>query len=256
MSSLKIPVDLDTELLAAEFESRSAHEVISWALDEFGSRVAVCTSFQADGMVILDIAHSIDPSVKVFTIDTGRLPCETHELIDEVRDRYGIAIEVYHPDHEDLAAYVTKHGSNSFYRSVSLRMLCCELRKVEPLNRALSGRDAWIAGLRRGQSENRASTGKVERDAAHGNILKINPLADWTEQQVWDHVRNNNVPYNKLYDHGYTSIGCEPCTRAVGPGEDSRAGRWWWETGVPKECGIHLTPADRKIVAAIDSGQG
>jgi len=135
---------------------------------------------------------------------------------------------------------VTKHGINPFYRSVSLRLLCCEIRKVNPLNRALSNLDAWVTGLRRAQSGTRTGTAKLEVDASHGGIIKVNPLADWSEGQVWDYIRANDVPYNALYDKGYTSIGCAPCTRPTQPGEDPRAGRWWWENGVPKECGIHL----------------
>jgi phosphoadenosine phosphosulfate reductase len=237
--------ELDTHLpqIIAEYENKSAEDVISWTLDTFQHRAAICTSFQAEGMVILDLACRIDPGVRVFTIDTGRLPLETYELIDRVREHYGIDIEVYYPDQKELAQMVTQHGINSFYRSVSLRLLCCEVRKVNPLNRVLQDLDAWITGLRRSQSQTRASVCKVEVDRDHGNIIKVNPLADWSEQQVWEYIRANQLPYNRLYDQGYTSIGCAPCTRAVAPGEDQRAGRWWWENGVPKECGIHLRPS-------------
>lgn len=232
--------EADVHVLAARYEARSAEDIIAWTLEAFDSRAAICTSFQAEGMVILDMACRIDPGVRVFTIDTGRLPQETYELVDRVREHYGIRVEVHYPDNEELAQMVSKHGINSFYRSVSLRMLCCEIRKVNPLNRALSGLDAWVTGLRRSHSGMRAATGKVEIDEAHGGILKVNPLANWSNQQVWDYIRANDVPYNELYDRGYASIGCAPCTRAVQPGEDQRAGRWWWESGVPKECGIHL----------------
>jgi thioredoxin-dependent adenylylsulfate APS reductase len=193
-------------------------------------------------MVILDLACRIDPGVRVFTIDTGRLPLETYELIDRVREHYGIDIEVHYPDQKELAQMVTQHGINSFYRSVSLRLLCCEVRKVKPLSRVLQNLDAWVTGLRRSQSQTRVNVPKIELDEEHGNIIKVNPLADWSEQQVWEYIRANRLPYNQLYDQGYTSIGCAPCTRPVAPGEDQRAGRWWWENGVPKECGIHLRP--------------
>ncbi len=234
------PAATDIDAVADEYETRSAEDVIRWALDRFGPMVAISTSFQAVGAVILDIAHHVDPDVRVFTIDTGRLPQETYDLIDRVREYYGISVDVYYPDNEELALMVSKHGINPFYRSVSLRLLCCNLRKVEPMNRALKDLDAWITGLRRSQDETRANVDKIEVDTGHGGIIKINPLADWSNDQVWEYIKANQVPYNELYDRGYTSIGCAPCTRTISPGEDLRAGRWWWEKGMPKECGIHL----------------
>ena len=233
----------DVPALAAEYETRPAEDVVRWAIESFGSMVAISTSFQAEGTVILDMAHRIDPGVKVFTIDTGRLPQETYDLIDRIRDHYGIKVQVYYPDHQELAGLVGEHGVNPFYRSVSLRLLCCNIRKVEPLNRALKDLDAWISGLRRSQAETRAKAAKIEVDAGHGRVIKVNPLADWSHDQVWDYIKANQLPYNELYDRGYTSIGCAPCTRAIEPGEDLRAGRWWWEKGMPKECGIHVGPA-------------
>ncbi len=237
------PAAVDVNALTDEYEPRPAEEVIRWALERFGSTVAISTSFQAEGMVILDMAHHIDPNVKVFTIDTGRLPEETYALMDRVREYYGISVGVYYPDNEDLAQMVSEHGVNPFYRSVSLRLLCCNLRKVEPMRHALKDLNAWISGLRRSQDATRATVGKIEVDTSHGGIIKINPLADWSYDQVWEHIRANQVPYNELYDRGYTSIGCAPCTRPTTPGEDFRAGRWWWEKGMPKECGIHLGQA-------------
>jgi len=226
--------------LADEYEAHPAEEVILWALESFGPMVAISTSFQAESMVILDMAYRIDPNVKVFTIDTGRLPQETYGLIDRVREYYGISVDVYYPDSEELAQMVSKHGVNPFYRSVSLRLLCCNLRKVEPMNRALKDLDAWISGLRRSQDETRANVGKIEVDIGHASIIKINPLADWSYDQVWEYIKAKKVPYNELYDQGYTSIGCAPCTRPTTSGEGLRAGRWWWEKGMSKECGIHL----------------
>ena len=152
-------------------------------------------------------------------------------------------VDVYHPDHEELTQFVGEQGVNPFYRSVSLRLACCEIRKVNPLNRALEQYDAWITGLRRTQNKTRAGVAKVELDPAHGGMLKLNPLADWDYERVWQYIRANDVPYNSLYDKGYTSIGCAPCTRPIEPGEDLRAGRWWWENGFPSECGIHVDPA-------------
>ena len=236
-------VDTRFTELAGALENASAREVIARAVEAFGDRVALCTSFQAEGMVILDIASELQPRLPVFTVDTGRLPQETYDLIDAVRDRYGVEVDVYHPDQEELTQFVGEHGVNPFYRSVSLRLACCEIRKVNPLNRALERYDAWITGLRRTQNKTRAGVAKVELDPAHGGMLKLNPLADWDYESVWQYIRANDVPYNSLYDKGYTSIGCAPCTRPIEPGEDLRAGRWWWENGFPSECGIHLDPA-------------
>jgi len=216
-----------------------AEEILGWAFGAFARhRIALCTSFQLEGMVILDMAWRIDPQVQVFTIDTGRLPAETLELIDQVRDRYRIGIEVLHPDATELSAFTTEHGVNPFYRSVELRLACCDLRKVQPLARRLASLDAWITGLRRSQSASRATTPTVAVDHAHGGILKINPLAGWSLEQVEAYTRRHDLPRNPLYARGYASIGCAPCTRAIAPGEDIRAGRWWWERG-DKECGIH-----------------
>jgi len=233
------------------YEAMSPDAIIEWAVQSFGSKLALVTSFQAEGMVILDMAQRIDPNIRVVTVDTGRLPKETHELIDRVRDHYGCQIEVHFPDAAEVSSLVTTHGANSFYRSVSLRMLCCEARKVTPLNRALGQFDAWISGLRRSQSSSRSGTPKVEIDHAHDHMTKLNPLAEWTYEQVWDYIKANDVPHNALYDQGYTSIGCAPCTRAIEPGEDIRAGRWWWEGAEsPKECGIHVSPAFVKASTA------
>ena len=240
--------------LGQEFEGRSAEDVIRWALDTFGARIAISTSFQVEGMVVLDIAHRIDPNVRVLTVDTGRLPEETYDLIDRVREYYGVPIEVHYPDHDDLSSMITRHGANPFYNSVSLRLRCCEIRKVDPLKSALGNLDAWITGLRRSQSGTRANTSKVESDSAHGDIVKVNPLADWSPEEVWEYIKARDIPYNALYDQGYTSIGCAPCTRPTQPGEDPRAGRWWWETGVPKECGMHMPLSANGARAHVNGG--
>ena len=219
-----------------------AEAILGWALHEFPrDRIALCTSFQLEGMVILDMAWRIDPLVQVFTIDTGRLPAETLALIDQVRDRYRIRIEVLHPDANELSPFTTEHGVNPFYRSRELRLACCDLRKVRPLTRRLSTLDAWITGLSRAQSGFRGATQAITLDQAHGGILKVNPLAAWSLEQVEAYTQTHDLPRNALYARGYTSIGCAPCTRAIAPGEDIRAGRWWWELG-DKECGIHVTP--------------
>ena len=190
-------------------------------------------------MVIVDLASRVAPTFRVFTLDTGRLPQETHEMIDEVRRRYGVAVEVVAPDTAEVEAMVAAHGTNLFYQSVELRSRCCEVRKVRPLARKLAGLDAWAAGLRRSQGETRAGIAKVEQ--VDGRI-KLNPLADWTREQVEEYIRQFDVPVHPLYARGYTSIGCAPCTRAGAEGEGERAGRWWWEQDGRKECGIHFSP--------------
>lgn len=227
----------------AHLESASAQEVLAWGIETFGDRLAVCTSFQAEGMVILDIAARLNPAVRVFTLDTGRLPRQTYDLMAEVRRRYGIRVEVSFPDSREIEAMVGRRGPNLFYESVPQRMLCCEIRKVRPLDRKLKTLDAWVTGIRRGQNDTRAAVQKVEIDKAHGGITKLNPLADWTAAQVEAYTQEHDVPRHALYAQGYTSIGCDPCTRATQPGEGERAGRWWWESDeARKECGIHFSP--------------
>ncbi len=237
---------------AARFESARAEELLAWALERFHPRLAISAAGGVDGMAIIDMSWRINPAVRVFTLDTGRLPAETYQLFEEVRDRYGIEVEFEYPDREAASRLVTEHGPNLMYRAVDLRISCCEIRKVEPLKRKLATLDAWVSGLRREQWRTRKNVAKVEFDRDHGGVVKINPLADWSLEQVWDYVRENDVPYHELLDHGYTSIGCAPCTRAVMPGEPERAGRWWWEQQADKECGIHCsvgllgTPSDQE----------
>jgi phosphoadenosine phosphosulfate reductase len=226
---------------SGQAESQSAQEILGWALKNFGQRASLSCSFGApEGLVLLDMAHRIDPTSRVFVIDTGRLPQATYDLVDRVRDRYDKRIEVLFPRSEDVQSLVSTRGPNLFYESVEARQLCCRIRKVEPLERYLAGLDAWITGLRRDQSVTRTETRKIHLDDAHGGIVKINPLADWTRERVWSYVRGRNVPVNRLHAEGYPSVGCDPCSRAVAPGEDERAGRWWWENPETKECGIHI----------------
>ena len=207
---------------------------------EFG-QVAFASSLGAEDMVLADAIFTADLPIAVFTLDTGRLPRETLELLERMRSRYSPEVEIFRPQADEVARYVSTHGANAFYESVELRKSCCHIRKVEPLARALKGRDAWLTGLRRAQSVTRTDLPLREFDAAHG-LVKFNPLADWSEEEVWAYVRDREVPYNALHDRGYPSIGCDPCTRAIRPGEDIRAGRWWWESRDSKECGIHLSP--------------
>ena len=206
--------------------------------------VVFASSLGAEDMVVTDAIFANGLPIGVFTLDTGRLPRETLDLLDRIRSRYSRELEVFRPDADEVARYVSTHGVNAFYESVELRKSCCGIRKVEPLARALAGRDAWVTGLRRAQSVTRTELALREFDAIHG-LVKFNPLADWSEEQVWAYVRDRDVPYNALHDRGYPSIGCDPCTRAIRPGEDIRAGRWWWESRDSKECGIHVSPLSR-----------
>lgn len=226
--------------ITAALEDLPAEEVLRWALEKFSPKVALACSFQAEESVLIDMMHRIrGADFRIFSLDTGRLNQETYDCMDAIRQRYGVGIEVYFPDAIKVQEMVRTHGLNLFYNSIELRKLCCGIRKVEPLNRALSDLNAWMTGLRREQAVTRAEVSKIELDKDHGNILKINPLVDWTYEQVWDYIRDHNVPYNRLHDQGYPSIGCAPCTRAVKAVEDLRAGRWWWENPDTKECGLH-----------------
>ncbi|HWA11800.1 MAG TPA: phosphoadenylyl-sulfate reductase [Burkholderiales bacterium] len=204
-------------------------------------RAAFASSLGAEDMVLTDAIWTANLPITVFTLDTGRLPGQTLDLVRRAQEHYGRPIEIFRPDDQAVAAYVAAHGLNAFYESVELRKACCHVRKVEPLERALAGREAWITGLRRSQSVTRADLPQREFDAVHG-MVKFNPLADWSEDDVWAWIRSRGVPYNALHDRGYPSIGCDPCTRAIRPGEDVRAGRWWWEQRDSRECGIHVSP--------------
>lgn len=211
------------------------------AIERDHAPAVFASSFGAEDMVVVDAIARHAPGIGVFTLDTGRLPEETLALVDRVRDRYVLPIDVYSPDAARVEAFVRQHGVNAFYNGVELRQSCCAIRKTEPLARALAGKKAWVTGVRRGQSVTRSDVALEEYDEAHG-LRKFNPLADWSEDDVWTYLRARQVPYNPLHDHGYRSIGCAPCTRAVEPGEDVRAGRWWWEGADRKECGLHRRP--------------
>jgi phosphoadenosine phosphosulfate reductase len=199
---------------------------------------AFASSFGAEDMVLLDLIVRSAPGIEIFTLDTGRLPEETYALMKKVSERYGVKVRVYFPEAREVEEYVQQHGPNAFYESVELRKSCCHIRKVEPLKRALKDKKAWVTGMRREQSATRGDIAQSEFDQDHG-LYKFNPLYDWAEKEVWAYIRANNVPYNALHDKGYASIGCAPCTRAITPGEDLRAGRWWWEDAQNKECGLH-----------------
>jgi phosphoadenosine phosphosulfate reductase len=238
--SVELIDELEAGELSVELEGEEPETVLEWALERFSPRIALSTAFQVDGVALLDMAYAIDPGIRVFSVDTGRLPGETFELIERLRERYPkLALDLLSPNAAHLERMVARNGPNLFYRSVDDRLLCCNVRKVQPLVGHLAGLDAWITGLRRDQWATRTNIRKVEIDHDHGAIVKLSPLAEWTEEEVWEYVREHDVPYHPLYDRGYTSIGCAPCTRPVEAGDPLRAGRWWWERNAPKECGIH-----------------
>ena len=240
--TVAIPRSVIDTVLSRTFDDKPAEEILRWGLDTFAPRIALSASFGSpEGMVLLDMMHNIDPAkTRVFTIDTGRLHQETYDLMDRVRTRYEVEVEVYFPKPEAVQAMVREHGLNLFYDSVDLRKKCCGVRKVEPLERALADLDAWIAGLRPEQSVTRGDVRAVEIDEVHGGRIKLNPLVRWTREDVMAYVERNHVPVNRLHDQGYPSVGCVPCTRSIQPGEDERAGRWWWENADERECGIHV----------------
>ena len=221
-------------------ESATPQDVLLWAHEELGGDVALMSSFGLEDMALLDMFWRITPGARVMTLDTLRLPTETYTLFDQASARYGIKIEAFYPDMDEVREMVEERGYNLFYKGVDERMTCCRVRKVEPLGRALDSVDGWITGLRRDQGMDRGSIRIVDWDAAH-NAYKISPLANWTFDQVREYIDEFSVPYNELHDKGFPSLGCAPCTRAVRPGEDARAGRWWWESDPDaKECGLHL----------------
>ena len=218
---------------------KTPQEVLKWSFDNLHPRLAMASSFGAEDVVVIDMMMKINPKARIFTLDTGRLNQETYDVMDEIRKKYNVNIEVMFPDQNEVEQMVRVNGLNLFYHSVGNRKLCCGIRKVHPLNRILSTLDGWITGLRADQTEVRSNANKIELDEQHNNIIKINPIIEWTWDQTWDYIKKNNIPYNKLHDKGFPSIGCEPCTRAIKPGEPLRAGRWWWESDSQKECGLH-----------------
>jgi len=221
-----------------ELYNASAKEILKRVLALFGNKIALSSSLGAEDQVLTDMVLKINPNARIFTLDTGRLFPETYDLIDRTAKKYKTSIEVFFPNNEKVQEMVNAKGINLFYESVENRKLCCHLRKIEPLQRAFASLDAWICGLRASQSVTRTDIGVVEWDS-NNNLVKVNPLAKWTEQQVWDYIKEHKVPYNVLHDKGFPSIGCQPCTRAIMQGEDVRAGRWWWENPESKECGLH-----------------
>jgi phosphoadenosine phosphosulfate reductase len=242
MSTYEILDELEAGELSVQYEGEEPQALLEWALAEFSPRIALSAAFQADDVALIDMAYRIEPGVRVFTVDTGRLPRETYDLIARLRERYpGLNLHVLEPDPGQVEWLVQAKGLDLMKESVENRLLCCNVRKVQPLTGYLDGLDAWITGLRRDQWATRTNIRKVEIDHDHGAIVKLNPLAEWTKRDVWAYLGEHDVPVHGLYAKGYTSIGCAPCTRAIQPGEADRAGRWWWETNAPKECGIHCS---------------
>jgi len=231
---------------SGQAESWEAEEILGWAIKNFAPKLSLSCSFGArEGMVLFDMMHRIDPSSRVFTLDTGRVPQATYDLMDRVRDRYDTRVEVVFPRAADVEALVRDDGMNGFYETIEKRQRCCRVRKVEPLERYLAGLDAWVSGLRREQNVTRSDVPKIEIDESHGGIVKLNPLADWTADRVLAYIREHKVAINRLHGEGYPSVGCAPCSRAIGPDDDPRSGRWWWENPETRECGIHVDEEDQ-----------
>lgn len=226
--------------LSERFSGKSPEEVLQYFLTEYRGHIGLASSLSIEDQTLTDMICKIDPSALIFTLDTGRLFPETYSLIERTNMNYGIKIRLFFPDYREVEKMVSENGVNLFYESVEKRRMCCHIRKLEPLKRAFAGLKVWICGLRHEQSVTRTGNQVVEWDEGNG-LLKVNPLIDWTEAQTWEYIKKNGVPYNALHDKGFPSIGCQPCTRAVKPGEDVRAGRWWWESPDHRECGLHNT---------------
>jgi len=227
------------EELNEKLQKKSTEEIIRYFLANYPNKVTLGSSLGAEDQVLLDIMSKCCRDFTVFTLDTGRLFPETYDLIDMTNKKYGMAIKVFFPDSRQVEKMVNSKGINLFYDSIENRKQCCYIRKIEPLKKALPGNDVWVTGLRKDQSLNRFNTQLVEWDSSY-SIIKVNPLLTWAEKDVWAYIKQNDVPYNPLHDKGFPSIGCQPCTRAVIPGEDFRSGRWWWEAPEHNECGLHV----------------
>lgn len=230
---------INIEALNERFKNESIEFLLECYLKAHKETIALASSFGVEDQVLTDILIKLDPAVKIFTLDTGRLSEETYTVMDQTNRKYGINVQVYCPDRTSLEKLYQMQGINGFKESVENRKMCCQVRKMEPLGRALEGLDVWITGLRRAQSPTRETMQLIEWDESN-KLIKLNPLIDWDEERVWDYVKTHKVPYNALHDQGYPSIGCAPCTRPIREGEDIRAGRWWWENPEHKECGLHL----------------
>ncbi len=223
----------------------SVKRIIDEAMEKFDKKLVFLSSFGAEDMVITHVIVSENLPIPIHTIDTGRLFQPTYDLIEKSMAKYGIQVRFFHPSSQDVERLISSKGPNSFYASVSNRHECCNIRKVEPLDRAISGFKAWITGVRGGQTGIRSAMTEIEPDPLHDDVFKVCPVLQWTLNDVMSYIHFYDVPYNTLHDRGFPSIGCEPCTRGIKPGEDERAGRWWWENGI-KECGIHIAKNGHK----------
>lgn len=230
---------MDVNELNDLLKGKTAEEVIAYFAKEYAGEICLSSSMGAEDQVLTDMIAKVAPEVSIFTLDTGRVFPETYKLIDDTCKKYGKTIEIYFPSHERVEEMVRTKGINLFYANIENRKECCHIRKIEPLKRALKGKKVWICGLRREQSVTRYTTQTVEWDEGN-QMLKVNPLINWTEKHLWEYICTHDVPYNVLHDQGFPSIGCQPCTRAISAGEDVRAGRWWWEEPEKKECGLHI----------------
>ena len=228
------------EELNNECSGKAPEDALKWALENVHPNIALASSFGAEDVVVIDMLMKISPEARVFSLDTGRLNQETYNVMDDVKNKYNLSLEVMFPETAETEAMVREHGMNLFYKGQENRKLCCGIRKVTPLKKILGTLDGWITGIRADQTQNRGDAAIFEVDNVFGGILKVNPIINWSWDETWDYIKANNVPYNKLHDKGYPSIGCEPCTRAIKEGEDLRAGRWWWENESDKEGGLHM----------------
>ena len=225
--------------LPKSLRERAADSVsrLKSAVAEF-KNVCYANSLGSESMVLTDLIWGSVPEIEIFSIDTGRLHPETHDLIERIQRRYGRSMTIFYPESSSIEEWVGQHGINGFRDGLEQRQSCCGVRKVEPFRRAVAGRGAWVTGIRRGQSASRALAAPVEWDGEY-NLHKVSPLLEWSETEIWDYIRKKRLPYNPLHDHGFPSIGCAPCTRAVQSGDEERAGRWWWERDDSRECGLH-----------------
>lgn len=245
LARVSLTPEVVADIESGRLESAEPEEILSWAVRNFHPRMALSASFGApEGIAVLHMLHRIEPGTRVFVLDTGRMHQATYDLIDRIRDRFGKQIEVVFPDATAVQRMVSEHGMNLFFESPEKRQLCCRLRKVDPMRRFVVGLDAYVTGLRRDQNANRSDAAKVAVDRSYGGVVKVNPLADWSHDDVWQYVRRYDLPVNRLHSQGYPSVGCAPCSRAIAPGDDPRAGRWWWEQDGLKECGLHVPESD------------
>ena len=221
-----------------QFKNKDPKEVLSFFLNQYKDKIALASSLGAEDQVLTEMIIGINPSTTIFTLDTGRLFPETYDLIEKTNQKYNIKIKVFFPDYKEVEKMVSEKGINPFYESIENRKLCCSIRKTKPIKRAFKDLDIWICGLRKDQSVTRFYSKLIEWDDVN-SLLKLNPLINWSEKDVWEYVKKYDIPYNELHDKGFPSIGCQPCTRAVKKGEDIRSGRWWWESPDKKECGLH-----------------